>query len=522
MRRLSFVSLFLVFFMALSPVQAGILDAFLMPGPVVEAHAPFEDKCESCHLDLEKEKQNLLCLDCHDHSNIAKDIKENTGFHGLNKIVKSSPCKHCHTDHKGRDKNIVLLDQDSFNHDNTDFVLKGAHTHMVCASCHGVKKYSEAPSLCISCHEKDDTHKGNLGDRCGTCHNENNWADKKFDHDKDTKYPLKGKHVEVICDLCHIGKKYKDIPKDCVACHQINDVHDKKNGTQCETCHTSKKWDEIQFDHMRDAKYELTGRHQQLNCINCHKGSLYKDKLETSCISCHKNDDLHNGKNGNECKSCHTTSNWNKSTFSHDKDTDFPLQGLHKDLVCESCHKAQKNDQLKRDKKCISCHHDDDVHKGQEGDTCSNCHNEKGWGNEVFFQHDITKFPLIGFHAALACEECHLSSEFQGVELECNSCHAPDDIHEKRLGVTCHTCHNPNGWVRWVFNHDIQTDYELTGKHDGLDCHACHREPLEEKNKMSQSCVSCHRKDDEHEGRFGKDCVRCHNTESFSDITYRN
>ncbi|MCG8427327.1 MAG: hypothetical protein MI754_08235, partial [Chromatiales bacterium] len=169
---------------------------------------------------------------------------------------------------------------------------------------------------------------------------------------------------------------------------------------------------------------------------------------------------------------------------------------------------------------CISCHFDDDVHNEQQGAVCENCHSDSGWGDDVFFQHDITDFPLIGQHAAVACEGCHLSGEFKNTEKKCDSCHEDDDAHEQTLGTACQTCHNPNGWISWIFNHNNQTEFDLTGKHDGLECGACHREPLNNHKKMSTRCITCHRKDDEHKGRFGKDCVRCHTTESFSDVKY--
>ena len=51
----------------------------------------------------------------------------------------------------------------------------------------------------------------------------------------------------------------------------------------------------------------------------------------------------------------------------------------------------------------------DDVHKGQVGKKCERCHNQSGWTKEVFFDHDLARFPLIGIHAITPCEECHLS-----------------------------------------------------------------------------------------------------------------
>jgi hypothetical protein len=71
-----------------------------------------------------------------------------------------------------------------------------------------------------------------------------------------------------------------------------------------------------------------------------------------------------------------------------------------------------------------------------------------------------------------------------------------------------------------MFDHD-KTDFALTGKHEGLDCHACHVEPTDGEVEQSGSCYTCHQSDDIHRGRFGRNCSRCHTSESFRDIDMR-
>ncbi len=97
-------------------------------------------------------------------------------------------------------------------------------------------------------------------------------------------------------------------------------------------------------------------------------------------------------------------------------------------------------------------------------------------------------------------------------------CHESDDEHKRRLGPQCGSCHNPNGWSLWRFDHDSQTHFKLDGAHQGLECHACHREPMEKKTRQSMACSSCHMKDDVHRGGFGQYCQRCHITKSFEEI----
>jgi hypothetical protein len=492
-------------------------DLLLMPGQVIRGHAEFEEKCDDCHVTLEKENQSRLCVSCHDHEDIAKDVEQSQGFHGRIDNIRETSCSHCHTDHEGRDAEVVLFDPESFDHVATDFKLDGAHIGVKCEGCHRPeKKYSQAPGNCIDCHKEDDPHKERLGEKCADCHITRDWAENEFDHDK-TEFQLEGKHVEVDCKLCHAGEVYKKTPKECIACHQINDVHQNRYGTKCETCHVTKEWEKVRFDHDKETEFRLDGKHKKVLCDACHTGDLYEDKLKKECYACHKLDDDHKGRNGRECSKCHTSSSWKEVEFDHEQDTEFPLRGRHRELACEACHRSSMTEE-KLDKTCLACHQDDDVHQGQQGESCAQCHNEGGWGEKVFFDHDLTKFPLIGQHSTVTCEECHVSSEFQETESRCNVCHDDEDVHEKRLGELCASCHTPNGWGFWFFDHNKQTEFQLQGAHEGLACHACHIKPVTDEIKLGQTCFTCHRNDDVHRSGFGRRCERCHTSESFKDI----
>jgi hypothetical protein len=137
--------------------------------------------------------------------------------------------------------------------------------------------------------------------------------------------------------------------------------------------------------------------------------------------------------------------------------------------------------------------------------------------SEVVFDHDITKFPLHGSHPLLTCEDCHSSGMYQEENVECDACHKKDDVHKRKLGKNCELCHGPTDWLIWQFDHD-ETDYPLDGAHKGLDCHACHDEPVKKEIELPVKCFGCHEKDDNHSGQLGKRCDRCHKTSSFNDI----
>ena len=109
----------------------------------------------------------------------------------------------------------------------------------------------------------------------------------------------------------------------------------------------------------------------------------------------------------------------------------------------------------------------------------------------------------------------------RGLKIDCFSCHQQDDGHEQKLGTHCANCHNPNGWMLWEFDHNIQTEFKLEGSHEGLSCQLCHRESMEKKVEVSNDCYSCHKEHDVHLGRFGRfgeQCNLCHNAKEFKTI----
>jgi hypothetical protein len=198
----------------------------LMPGEVIRGHAKLEAECEECHVRFDQDAQTTLCSNC--HKEVKSDVLKHEGFHGR---LEEKQCRECHTDHKGRDANIVLLDTKKFDHSKTDFPLLEAHKNqekIKCKDCHETKKkYREASLECNACHRKDDKHKGSLGTDCKNCHNERSWKETRFDHSLEkTRYALVGKHVDVKCGKCHVSQsQYKGVAHECVACHRKDDKH---------------------------------------------------------------------------------------------------------------------------------------------------------------------------------------------------------------------------------------------------------------------------------------------------------
>lgn len=505
---------------SLQGVWADSIETAIMPGPVVSGHFKYEEQCTKCHTRFDQKNQNALCRDCHEE--IDKDLLSNEGFHGLKRDLAEKQCRSCHSDHLGRDADIVLLDPEAFDHDLSDYLLKDRHKKVPCASCHAVdKKHSEAPKDCLSCHEDDDDHRGELGKDCAECHSEGAWSKTKFNH-TETEFDLKGKHKEVTCLSCHVTADYKGAPKTCIGCHSVDDVHKQAYGAKCKTCHGSEKWNKISYDHLIDAEYELVGRHDDLSCKACHRDGVEPKEAPKTCIGCHAGDDIHKNSMGRDCKSCHGNDTWTKSKYDHNKETEFDLKGAHKKLPCVSCHQEELTEKEELATDCFGCHSADDVHQKQLGEACDTCHNDKSFETSIRFDHDLTSFPLIGMHAVTACEACHTTQAFEDEESTCTSCHRKDDDHKRGLGEDCATCHGPNGWKLWTFDHDLQTEYRLEGEHEGLACAACHKGPIGYRSPRNRTCVACHSDDDEHRGRFGRRCGDCHTTTSFETVRMGN
>lgn len=575
------------------PAGAQSLESVLAPGKLSEAHAKWDDDCKQCHVRFDRNAQDRLCTTC--HKDVGHDMRERAGFHGRQKQAQA--CRSCHTEHKGRNIRLAEFDRQRFDHTQTDYVLRGRHLKAECSACHlPAHKYREAPQDCLTCHRKDDTHKGSLGPKCHECHTETSWKEAKLDHDK-TRFALTGKHADTPCASCHKDTQYRETPRACIGCHKRADEqrgHKGQFGERCESCHGTKAWKGSLFNHDTETRYPLRGKHRLLACTNCHTGPLYRQKTASECYACHRQDDKHQGSLGRECASCHTERDWKeRAKFDHGK-TAFPLLGRHADAECKACHKSALFKEAPKD--CIGCHRKDDRHQGTLGEKCESCHAEKNWkttagrfdhdktrfalrnaharttipcaachlemsGPRIVFRtastecvachrkddrhegqlgtqcsqchtdlnwrvpnfdHAKTRFPLTGGHLIANCKACHLTPRFKDAKAECHSCHRKDDKHQLRFGPRCDTCHTTRDWKTWRFDHDQRTRYRLDGAHAKVACESCHtREAPRGKDiaPIGTHCSACHRNDDAHDGQFGPRCEQCHVPQSWKRVT---
>lgn len=297
------------------------------------------DKCGNCHhegdwkdarFDHGKTKFPLRlahadaeCKDCHKEEKYANTPRECVSCHKSDDAHKGGfgpACDKCHNESKWK--------QPTFRHDrDTHFPLVDKHYGIKCDSCHRASPYKEKLSMrCISCHRKDDAHKGSLGEKCDKCHAAKGWKQTRFDHDLDTKFPLKEKHAQAKCQACHktdpnkpaTDKTRAPTPTACVACHEKDDKekgHKGRFGDKCESCHTERGFKYGSFDHDGKTNFKLIGKHAKTRCDVCHKAPLTSsNKTDARCIACHEKDDVHFASYGLDCERCHVATDWRKVT----------------------------------------------------------------------------------------------------------------------------------------------------------------------------------------------------------------
>jgi hypothetical protein len=183
------------------------------------------------------------------------------------------------------------------------------------------------------------------------------------------------------------------------------------------------------------------------------------------------------------CANCHTYTSWkpirSNPEFNHDL-TGYPLRGMHEKVNCIQCHTNLVFKNVSS--QCSDCHAD--IHRRQFGANCASCHSVKGWQVSLqAIKNHQNRFPLVGAHQLVQCEECHKNAaagQFIGLSTACYSCHQQDFltpvIDHVGLGfpTTCESCHSMDSWFNAKFDHLKYTGYALTGAHATLTCSACH------------------------------------------------
>jgi hypothetical protein len=201
---------------------------------------------------LEGRHQQARCAACH--------VKTVTA--GVTMRPVTATCVSCHLDPHGKRyaqcsdchnlQGFRPATTDLAAHQRFRFPLEGAHRAVPCLDCHADMRRASAPSTlalarwsgppllfaapkggCAGCHE--NLHGGQFATRpdgaaCETCHDTDAFRPaRRFDHNRDAAFSLKGAHTGVPCERCHrttrgAGGKpvviYRPVPNACEACHR--------------------------------------------------------------------------------------------------------------------------------------------------------------------------------------------------------------------------------------------------------------------------------------------------------------
>ncbi|RMH03255.1 MAG: hypothetical protein D6702_06465 [Planctomycetota bacterium] len=144
-------------------------------------------------------------------------------------------CARCHQPISFRALTLASFDHGRW----TRFPLGGRHAEASCDACHPPlagrtptgRTHATARGLdCASCH--DDPHVGQFAvagrTNCARCHDDRAFQPARFDHQKDSRFPLDANHVRLDCEACHkpwplrgggSAIRYKPLGTRCQDCH---------------------------------------------------------------------------------------------------------------------------------------------------------------------------------------------------------------------------------------------------------------------------------------------------------------
>lgn len=480
-------------------------------------------KCVACHknANMAHREPPRDCRDCHKTS------------HGPS--FRDKPCAKCHSPERP-------FKSAFFNHDTTEFVLRGKHATAKCSQCH-LSPSVKPKRQCLTCHQ--DTHRGRFATLlCEDCHKVPGLPVIEFEHATKTKFALLGKHAKATCRQCHRGAKPYEFERlvslECVECHSANDKHQGKLGRECGKCHAP-DGGAPKFEHKHMTRFALTGAHDKVPCAFCHRPpfipgppavgwtlALVPGKPPLSfqvaghtCAECHR--DTHASRYGSACDSCHNTTRFKDVTrIVHDTGA-FRLDGQHRLVPCARCHREGIS-LAGTGPLCQSCHFADDVHSNGLGPLCGDCHGQDAW-MPARFSHNSTAFPLRGVHRTAPCRACHGVGTFVGTAVECADCHAADaqgvrePVHVLHFAA-CQNCHVESAFAPARRYHPT---YPLRGLHAALACRACHAPGVY--IGTPTECEGCHMADfskpanspNHVQAGFSPRCADCH-----SPLTWRS
>jgi hypothetical protein len=189
------------------------------------AHSSIQ--CSDCHIGTTG-GLSTDCISCHQDDFNSAPNHVSQGY--------PTECEMCH--------NSVAWNQVTFNHNNTNFPLLGAHQNVNCSECHE-SGFTGTTTDCYDCHQTVFNTTTNpphqllsFSHDCLQCHTMNGWIPANFDH---SFYPVDDRHEELSCNECHSEPGYQP---QCLSCHldDFLEEHQPGDPTDCWSCHNAHNW----------------------------------------------------------------------------------------------------------------------------------------------------------------------------------------------------------------------------------------------------------------------------------------
>ncbi len=199
--------------------------------------------CKQCHTDMKFAGTPRYCISCHakDYDAALTIDHRTAGF--------STDCTVCHAVDR-------LSWQASFDHNKTQFPIRGAHEAVACNTCHVNNRYRGIPVECVACHQSEflatvnpNHQAAGFSTDCAVCHRALTWIPAAFyPH---SFFPIK------TGDTHHPG-----VWSSCVDCHPAQPTY---STFECINCH----------EHTRartDPRHDEVPGYQYLSssCYHCH------------------------------------------------------------------------------------------------------------------------------------------------------------------------------------------------------------------------------------------------------------
>jgi len=204
--------------------------------PLTGAHV--QANCTACHGNGVYAGTPTDCVACHraDYDGTSSPNHAAAGF--------STLCTTCH--------GTSTWAGATFDHNQTQFPLTGAHVQASCTACHGNGVYNGTPTDCVACHRADYDGTSNpnhaaagFSTVCTTCHGTSTWAGATFNHDLFFRI-YSGRHREQwnTCTQCHQNPASYQV-FSCFECHGQSEMDSKHrenpnyryDSNACYNCH---------------------------------------------------------------------------------------------------------------------------------------------------------------------------------------------------------------------------------------------------------------------------------------------